>query len=116
MSNRFSNTPAPPYYAVIFTNRLNPSTEGYDETGRRMLELALKQPGCLGAESTRDSEGFGITVSYWTTEEAIAGWKGQAEHLMAQKHGIERWYEHFELRVARVERAYSGPQGRVISF
>jgi hypothetical protein len=23
--------------------------------------------------------------------------------------GIERWYEHYELRVARVERSYSGP-------
>ena len=28
------------------------------------------------------------------------------------KLGIERWYEHYELRVAKVERAYSGPEGR----
>jgi heme-degrading monooxygenase HmoA len=112
MNDRFTKTPEPPYYAVIFTNRLGKSAEGYAETGRRMLDLALKQPGCLGAQSTRDSEGFGITVSYWESEEAIAGWKAHAEHLMAQKHGIERWYEHFEVRIARVDRAYSGPQGR----
>jgi len=31
---------------------------------------------------------------------------------VAQKQGIERWYSHYELRVARVERAYSGPEGR----
>ncbi len=115
MNDRFTRTPPPPYHAVIFTSRLGNSTEGYAETARRMLELALKQPGCLGAESSRDSEGFGITVSYWESEEAIAVWKAHAEHLAAQKLGIERWYEHFELRVARVERAFSGPQGRKIT-
>ena len=30
----------------------------------------------------------------------------------AQKQGMERWYDHYELRVAKVERAYSGPMGR----
>jgi hypothetical protein len=26
--------------------------------------------------------------------------------------GKERWYSHYELRIAKVERAYAGPQGR----
>jgi hypothetical protein len=30
----------------------------------------------------------------------------------AQDHGKKQWYEHYELRVAKVERAYSGPAGR----
>jgi len=28
-------------------------------------------PGYLGVESVRGDDGFGITVSYWSTEEAI---------------------------------------------
>ncbi len=52
---------------------------------------------------------FGITVSYWASPEAIRNWKDHAEHIAAQTMGIERWYEHYELRVARVERSYSGP-------
>lgn len=77
-----------------------------------MLELALEQPGCLGAESTRDADGFGITVSYWRDEAAIAAWKSQARHLVAQRLGKEKWYSRYALRVARVERDYDGPEGR----
>lgn len=112
MSDRFCKTPEPPYYAVIFTNRLNEEHEGYEDMGDAMFNLALEQPGCFGAESTRDANLVGITVSYWKDEASIAAWKAQAKHLVAQKMGIERWYSHYELRVAKVERAYSGPENR----
>ena len=112
MSDRFAKTPEPPYYAVIFTNRLKADHDGYDEMGERMATLALTMPGCLGAESTRDDTGLGITVSYWQDEASLLAWKANAEHLGAQRMGIKAWYEHYELRVAKVERAYSGPQGR----
>ena len=29
-----------------------------------------------------------------------------------RRSGKRLWYEHYELRVAKVERAYSGPEGR----
>lgn len=77
----------------------------------RMIELAATMPGYLGIESVRGPDGFGITVSYWASPEAIRDWKNHAEHIAAQKAGIARWYEHYELRVARVERGYSGPSG-----
>ncbi len=109
MSDRFCKTPPPPYYAVIFTSRLNEEHEGYQETGEKMLALALKQPGCLGAESSRDTEGFGITVSYWKDKASISAWKEHPEHVPARKMGREKWYEHFELRIALVESASSGP-------
>ena len=84
--------------------------EGYGAMAERMVELAAQQPGFLGVESARDASGFGITVSYWTSEEAIAAWKANAQHRVAQAGGNKKWYEHFETRVARVERAYSGPR------
>src|SRR5262252_9461849 len=68
------------------------------------------QPGCLGAESVRGDNGLGITVAYFTDESAIRAWKQNSEHLVAQRLGKERWYSHYELRVAKVERAYSGPE------
>lgn len=101
----FARLPEPPYYAVIFSSRRTPGDAGYAATAERMVELARRQPGFLGVESARDAEGFGITVSYWSSEEAIAQWKAQAEHVMAQERGKRDWYAHYELRVARVERA-----------
>lgn len=70
----------------------------------RMEELARRQPGFLGIESARGADGFGITVSYWETPEAIAAWKANAEHMAVQKKGREVWYRSFHLRVAKVER------------
>ena len=108
----FSNTPEPPYYAVIFTSGLGEDRHGYDAMGSALVALAKRQPGYLGIETTRGADGLGITVSYWKDEESILAWKQQTQHLLAQKHGIEKWYNHYELRVAKVERAYNGPKGR----
>lgn len=102
--------PEPPYYAVIFSSRRAPSDDdGYARAAARMVELAHAQPGFLGIESARDGDGFGITVSYWASADAIAAWKAHAEHRIARETGRTRWYAHYELRVARVERAYAKP-------
>jgi heme-degrading monooxygenase HmoA len=79
---------------------------------QHMFEVAHTQPGCLGAETARGEDGFGITVAYFTDEASIRAWKDHAGHRVAHQLGKERWYSHYELRVAKVERAYSGPDGR----
>jgi heme-degrading monooxygenase HmoA len=102
-----ASTPQPPYYAVIFTSVRTPADPaGYEAMAERMIELARQQPGFLGLESARGADGLGITVSYWTSEEAIRYWREHAEHQLAQSFGRREWYERYELRVARVERAY----------
>ena len=110
--SRFAATPEPPYYAVIFTAQRGEGDHGYAAMAEQMETLALAQPGCLGVESTRDEQGLGITVSYWRDQESVAAWREDARHLVAQRLGRERWYTHYALRVARVERAYIGPEGR----
>ncbi|MBP7451946.1 MAG: antibiotic biosynthesis monooxygenase [Ottowia sp.] len=107
----FAPTPEPPYYAVIFTSTRTPGDAGYDAMATRMAELAAQQPGYLGAESVRNAAGEGITVSYWRDEASIVAWKRQTEHLAAQHLGMTQWYAHYQLRVARVERAYGRPAG-----
>lgn len=102
----FARTPEPPYYAVIFTSHRREGDRGYGQMAERMVRLAANQPGFLGVESVRGADGFGITVSYWANEEAIAGWKAHVEHQPAQEAGKRVWYAHYELRVAKVERAY----------
>lgn len=106
---RFADTPEPPYYAVIFSSLRTPGDNGYAEMARKMEELAARQPGFLGAESVRGEDGFGITVSYWASEEAISRWKADVEHAAAQALGRTTWYAHYALRIARVERAYGRP-------
>ena len=111
--SRFAPLPEPPYYAVIFTAQRNDQDEpGYAAMANRIAEMALARPDCIGMESTRDEAGLGITVSYWKDEAALLAWKADAKHLVAQQLGKDRWYSHYTLRVARIERHYDGPEGR----
>ncbi|MGF6095898.1 antibiotic biosynthesis monooxygenase family protein [Pseudomonas sp. 18175] len=101
-----ARTPAPPYYAVIFTSLRTEGDHGYGEAAGRMLELAREQPGFLGVEAARE-DGLGITVSYWENEAAILAWKQQAEHRAVREQGRAHWYSAFQTRVCKVERTYS---------
>ncbi|HEY5227438.1 MAG TPA: antibiotic biosynthesis monooxygenase [Opitutaceae bacterium] len=101
-----AKTPQPPYYAVIFTSQRTEGEKGYGRMADRMEELSRGQPGYLGIESARSAEGFGITVSYWASEEAIVAWKANSEHKGAQSLGKSSWYEGYTVRIAKVERAY----------
>jgi heme-degrading monooxygenase HmoA len=59
---------------VIFTSVRFNNGRGYGRMAERMIEMATQQPGFLGIESARETDGFGITVSYWNSEQAIAAW------------------------------------------
>lgn len=106
----FHLSPELSYYAVIFTSQRTADDKGYAEMAERMVALAAQQPGFLGVDSVRGTDGLGITVSYWRDEQAITNWRLHAEHTLARERGRQDWYAQFTLRVARVERAY-GMQG-----
>jgi heme-degrading monooxygenase HmoA len=99
-----AQTPKPPYYAVIFTSLRTPGDAGYSAMSDAMAALAARQPGFLGIESVREE--LGITISYWESLEAIAAWKQNSAHLVAQQQGRGLWYQAFRVRICRVEREY----------
>lgn len=103
MNASSATSPQPPYYAVIFTSVRTDGDNGYGETARQILELASKQPGFLGFESARQE--IGISVSYWSSLDAIKAWKENATHRQAQSRAKD-WYREFRVRVCRVEREY----------
>lgn len=101
-----SPAPGEGAWAVIFISRRRAEpADGYDAMARRMMALAQEMPGFLGADSVRDADGEGITVSYWRSREDIAAWRAHPEHVEAQQLGRERFYEHYRLHVARIDRS-----------
>lgn len=98
-----AKTPKPPYFAVIFTSVRTEGDNGYAEIAEQMLSLASEQPGFLGFESARQE--IGISVSYWSSPEAIAAWKQNFAHRQAQAKA-KALYTAFRVRVCRVEREY----------
>ena len=107
-----ARTPEPPYYAVIFTSkRAVDDGRAYNVMAERMVDLGARYDGYLGIESVRGADGVGITVSYWRDEAALLAWKRDTEHQKAQHGGREAWYDRYEVRVAKVERAYGFARG-----
>lgn len=107
-----ARTPEPPYYAVIFTSkRAVDDGHVYGAVAQRMVDLGSRYEGFLGIESARGADGLGITVSYWRDEAAILAWKRDTEHQKAQRGGREAWYDAYEVRIAKVERAYGFARG-----
>jgi len=99
-----AQTPQTPYYAVIFTSTRTEGDRGYEAMAEEMDQMAKLQEGYLGIESARNE--LGITVSYWQSLEAIRNWKANTDHMIAQKQGREKWYEHYKVRICKVERDY----------
>jgi len=91
------------YYAVIFTSIQSEVNKDYEEMAELMISLAKKQPGFLGVGSAL-SNGIGITVAYWETEESIRNWKNHEKHLVARHKGRSGWYSDY--LIAQVEREY----------
>lgn len=94
-------------YVVIFVSkRTDSDPEGYESMAQTMVDLATAQPGFLGMETARGSDGLGVTVCYWQSEDAIAAWKRNVDHAAAQTSGRQTWYSFYKVTVARVERSY----------
>lgn len=94
-------------WVVIFRARVRVLDEDYARSASRMRELALGEFGCL--EFVAVTEGRDeVALSYWPDEASIRAWKAHPEHLLAQRHGRERWYESYTVQVARISRAYGG--------
>lgn len=97
-------------YAVIFTSQINLKTNGYEAMARELETLAHKQSGFIRTESARNSQGFGITVSYWKDLAAIAHWKQNVLHRDAQLREKVEWYKSYIIAICKVE----SPQNAVV--
>ena len=98
-----TNTPTPPYYAVIFTYEESDNSTGYTEMSARVNEIVKTQPGYLGVDYAKSE--IGISVSYWKDLESIKGWRN-LEHSEAKARGNKQWYTRYKVRIARVEQEY----------
>jgi heme-degrading monooxygenase HmoA len=101
--SEIAKTPKTPYYAVIFTSIKTSGDNGYEKVGDEIVNIVSKQKGFLGAESVRDKDGFGMTISYWNSLESINEWKYNVPHMKAKDMGKKMWYSKYMIRICKVE-------------
>lgn len=93
-----------PHYAVIFTAHKSVISEEYKVMSAALDKAIQVSPGYLGQDHAGDHTT--ITVSYWKDLESIQIWRQHTEHLVAQRMGKQEWYEWYDVRICKVERAY----------
>ena len=96
-----------PYYAVIFTSTESATQEGHKAISEVIYQEVQQAKGFLGVDNASDTQGNDITVSYWKSKEAIELWKNNTLHKKAKQLGIEKWFQSYTIRIAKVESEYS---------
>ena len=97
-------------FVVIFRARANQLDHEYAQVAQRMRRLALAEFGCVEFDAVTEGTNE-IALSYWHDEESIRAWKLQAEHVIAQELGRERWYESYTVQICEIRRQYQFPPG-----
>lgn len=99
--------PQPGEIAVIFASQRNGVDDpGYQAAAASMEMLASVQPGYRGIISSRDTDGFGITISYWADEAAAIAWRDHPDHAAIRDQGRGVWYDRYQVTVSEVTRSY----------
>lgn len=91
---------------VIFRAKFARLDNEYQQTAIQMRELAKNKYGCIEFISLTEGDDE-IALSYWEDENKIRQWKQDAEHLLAQQSGKEKWYRHYHIEVCKIERSYA---------
>lgn len=94
-----------PFYAVIFSSEKSDILDGFEEMDKILLEMALRQPGLLGYESSgNDKEN--IFISYWNSMDSIIAWRNNSEHMIAKNLGKKNWYKRYLSQICKVESSF----------
>lgn len=90
---------------VIFRAKIAALDDEYQQTAVRLRELAKNKYGCTEFVSLTEGDEE-IALSYWEDESSIKQWKQDAEHLLAQQSGKEKWYQHYRVEICNIKRSY----------
>jgi heme-degrading monooxygenase HmoA len=99
--------PSLPIACIFRSTRTDHSEADYQAWSERMEHLVVTTPGYQSHVSLRDRETReGVTIAYFDDLESIALWRDQADHVLAQQLGRERFYEDYVVEIAPVVREY----------
>lgn len=93
-------------YVVIFKAQIKTFDADYHFVAEQLRQKALCEYQCQKFESLYE-KGAEIALSYWKSLDDIQAWHRDAEHLVAQKLGKEKWYQSFSVEICEIKKSYS---------
>jgi heme-degrading monooxygenase HmoA len=96
-------------HIVIFrSTRSLGHDDSYAEWAARTELAVAGVPGYVSHFGFRDaSSGEGVTVAYFSSEEAVVAWRDHPDHVRARELGRELFYDDYSLEIAVLERGYA---------
>lgn len=96
--------------AVIF--EVTPTAEGktdYFKMGAALKEELQQMPGFISVErfTSVNNKGKFLSLSFWESEEAAAGWRNQVNHRQSQKLGHDKLFDSYRISVGEIVREYT---------
>ena len=97
---------------VVFRNELRAGAAGpaYEALAEQMYGIVSKMPGFVSADSFTSPDGNETAIITFESEEALAAWRNNPEHLEAQRRGQEEFYASYHIQVCEVIRDYRYPR------
>ena len=93
---------------ILFFSRLSDQAgEDYNRMDEELSQLVQGAPGFAGVKSFTAADGEHLTVAWWKDAETLRQWRELPRHRVAQETGRNRWYQHYNMEVARIERRSS---------
>jgi heme-degrading monooxygenase HmoA len=96
---------------VLFRIRLRDDIDAaaYQRIFERMFELVQTVPGFRGIDGYTGEDGSELAVAWFDSDEAIAEWKRQPEHLAAQEQARNEFFASYDITIADTDRQYEWP-------
>lgn len=99
---------------VLFRMRLRDDIDAaaYQRTFEQMFELVQAVPGFRGIDGFTGEDGSELAVAWFDSDESIAEWKRQPQHLAAQERARREFFASYDITIADIDRQYEWPDDR----
>lgn len=91
---------------MIFKAKLGVPDAQYSEMVALMRDLAFNRYDCQDFIAVTEGEQE-IAISYWNNEEDIQRWHADAQHVIAQQLGRDKWYQSYIVEIVEIHRRYA---------
>lgn len=90
---------------VVFRSRLRPGIEEeFAELADKMMAIAESMPGFISYKVFHAADGERASIIKFESREELQAWRTNPDHLAAQQHGRENFYEEYSLIVSEPHR------------
>jgi heme-degrading monooxygenase HmoA len=93
---------------AVFRIRMKPEADVKDYWARvsKLVPLAQAIPGFVSVSNYSSEDGERLAIVEFETEEALAQWQQNPEHLIAQELGRTTFYSDLKVQICRTIREY----------